>query len=569
MFDRLFKAKRKTVAKGDLKNLNVEFVSLLFDDMKPANQKGFVAKSTRGTHNLIGSSTKWKSDDEGRIYVTVYEPGVKDSQGDSMTAEEIQKACDLFSQKGMVGKNDVNHNLQAVDEVFIAENSILKAADPEHYPDTKVGAWVQTIKFDTSKPLWLKAKSGNFNGVSLYGEALDLGDSTDYETIKSELTSLKTILEKSGNSEAVKEIDARLKELESNQDSSELKDFIAATRSLTESVNKAVNTVIAKGIQDEPTTPYSEDVTIKVGREDVVVKGEFKELYKSIGAINEPKKLGILNANEQSQFIDAVIDMKDDDTFSDVSMIPMGKDEKIDKGIIEDIILKNKEDGAITAQDIPDGEIECPSQILFGALALERDTVEFYEQKYGEEAFGAYVNQKIIKGIRKQLRILLFAGDRASGTASLKSINGIIKVLYPNVTTIDQNFAWEKRLETALLSFSNDVLEEREGMVIYVSPKDLIRIRAAANVKVNNQQGRLIVDNKNVYFDDIPIKQRRMTDNHFVIGLSKFIIIGLRTDVEMIKQFKDDWKWYWNFRLRAGITVVGGGFVKSFKVATV
>ena len=38
---------RKTVRKGELRNVEVELVSLLFDDMNPANQKGFVVKSAK------------------------------------------------------------------------------------------------------------------------------------------------------------------------------------------------------------------------------------------------------------------------------------------------------------------------------------------------------------------------------------------------------------------------------------------------------------------------------------------------------------------------------------------
>ena len=559
------KRKVKQVMKGELVDLDVELISVLVDDMKPANGKGFVRKDAQGVSYVCkGNSAKFKADDKGYLYVTVYEPGTKDSQDDHMTADQIEKACETFSKKGMVSKNDVNHNLSPVDEIFIAQNYILKTADKEHFPDTKIGSWVQVLKCDVSGSIWGKVKANKFNGVSLFGKAVDVDDTAKLDAVKAELIELKKLLKKSGNDEAVKEIDARLEDIEQGVKNDEMDKLVASVSSLAKSVETAVTRVVAKGLQGEPGANSEEDSEFSILGQKVTVKSEFKELYKAIGTTDEPQKLGILTAPEQTQFIDTVIEMPEDDTFSDVSMIPMGKDEKIDKGLISDIILKNQTDGAPTVQAVATGEISCPSQILLGKLSLDRETVEFYTEKYGEEAFGAYVNQKIINGVRKQLKILLFAGDRASGTAAIKGLDGIVTIL--TATDVLNTLTWENRLETALLTFTDDMLDESESLVIYVGPKDMISIRSAANVKVNNQQGRLVIDGKTVYFDDIPIKKRRIPVNHFVIGLAKFIIIGLRTDVEMFKEFKDDWKWYWNFRLRAGITVVPGDFVKSFEL---
>ncbi|MDD2507280.1 MAG: XkdF-like putative serine protease domain-containing protein, partial [Candidatus Cloacimonetes bacterium] len=93
--------RKRTILKGELRNVEVELVSLLFDDMTPANQKGFVVKNTVGSsgrsyeHKV--SSTKFKSETsgtQGRLYVTLMEPNIHDSQGDYYTREEIQKSCD-------------------------------------------------------------------------------------------------------------------------------------------------------------------------------------------------------------------------------------------------------------------------------------------------------------------------------------------------------------------------------------------------------------------------------------------------------------------------------------------
>jgi hypothetical protein len=126
--------KKKTIQKGELRNIEVDLVSLLFDDMNPANQKSYVVKSSDGkSYRHRFGSVKFKSEavgTQGRLYVTLLEPDTPDTQGDVYNAVEVQKACDHFARHGMVGKCDVNHNLRPVGEFFVAENYILKAADP-------------------------------------------------------------------------------------------------------------------------------------------------------------------------------------------------------------------------------------------------------------------------------------------------------------------------------------------------------------------------------------------------------------------------------------------------------
>ena len=74
----IFGNKSKIVQKGELRNVEVELVSLLFDEMNPANQKGFVVKNASGRsfeHKI--NSTKFKSETmgtQGRLYVTPISP---------------------------------------------------------------------------------------------------------------------------------------------------------------------------------------------------------------------------------------------------------------------------------------------------------------------------------------------------------------------------------------------------------------------------------------------------------------------------------------------------------------
>jgi hypothetical protein len=210
----IFGTKSRIVKKGELRNVEVELVSLLFDEMNPANQKGFVVKNASGRsleHKI--NSTKFKSEtsgSQGRLYVTLMEPNIHDSQGDYYTREEIQKSCDHFAKHGLVGKCDVNHNMQPVPEFTVVENYILKTSDREHFPDAKVGSWVQVLKCENlQSDLWQKIEKGEFNGVSIYGRADDYRSAEASLTeIKNELNSLRKVAEHNKNSELQKGIKA-------------------------------------------------------------------------------------------------------------------------------------------------------------------------------------------------------------------------------------------------------------------------------------------------------------------------------------------------------------------------
>jgi hypothetical protein len=225
----------KILRKGELRNVEVELVSLLFDEMTPANQKGFVVKNASGRsfeHKI--NSTKFKSETQGtqgRLFVTLMEPNIHDSQGDYYSREEIQKACDHFAKHGLVGKCDVNHNMQPVPEFTVVENYILKTSDREHFPDTKVGAWVQVLKCeDLNSDLWQKVEKGEFNGVSIYGQADDYSDTeSSLAEIKNELSRLRKVAEHNNNSELQKGITAiteKISELEKDNPNLQLGDAI-------------------------------------------------------------------------------------------------------------------------------------------------------------------------------------------------------------------------------------------------------------------------------------------------------------------------------------------------------
>jgi len=578
----IFGTKSRIVKKGELRNVEVELVSLLFDEMNPANQKGFVVKNASGKsfeHKI--NSTKFKSETrgtQGRLYVTLMEPNIHDSQGDYYTREEIQKSCDHFARHGLMGRNDVNHNMHPVPEFSVVENYILKTSDREHFPDTKVGSWVQVLKCENlQSELWQKVEKGEFNGVSIYGRADDYsGTEASLAEIKNELGSLRKVAELNNNSEMQKGITAiteRITELEKSSGTVIVSEAIKSIERSLKDLSVTMTRAISKSIPGEPDGDHSSgDKEVMIDGNKIVVKASHREIYKGISDVDSGKAMNILNANTTSLFIDEVIGSQPGDTLSDISIIPLLKDEKIDAGLIDDLVFKNSLDGALTAQTVATADLSVPTGILNAEFTLGRDVVEFYKDKYGEDAFGAYVENHIAKKTEKAIRLLIFNGDRVSATAKLKGLDGVIKLATTatDVTNLSKTTYtdWAKRFEAALLAFSDEMLEEQENFKFYVSQKDLIRIRAELAKRETGAGDRLLLEGGNVSFAGIPVKPRLMTDDYIIGGLPKFIIIGYRTDAELkVEHHGADWKYHWYIRIRPGITYISG-FVKVFKLTT-
>ena len=281
--------------------------------------------------------------------------------------------------------------------------------------------------------------------------------------------------------------------------------------------------------------------------------------------------MNILTPNTTSLFIDEVIGSKPGDTLTDITVVPLMKDEKVDAGIVQDLVFKNALDGSVSAQAIATGDITCTTGILNAEFTLGRDTVEFYKDKYGEVAFGAYVEQHIARKAEKALRKLLFQGNRASGTPALAALDGVIKLATTGSAVMeldaDTLIGWDEKFEGVLTAFDESVLEEQENFCFYVSHKDLVRIRSEIARRVSTAGDRFLLEGGNVTFSGIPVKARFLPDNYIVAGLPKFIILGYRTDAEMkVEHHGSDWKYHWYIRVRPGITYVNG-FVKVFQIA--
>lgn len=563
---------RRRIQKAALANVDVELISLLFDDIMPANQRGAIYKSASGGHSVITSSRKIKSitqGDQGLIYCTIMEPDIADFQGDTYTAAEIAKAAHAFAAKGLVGRNDINHNFTPVPEFMIAESYILKSADPQHFPDTRIGSWVGVIKcLDLSSPYWQKVAKGALNGVSIAGSATSLAPA-DNSALITELKSQIDAIAKAAKAApgtdptpALATLQTRIAELETQDASAASNALIKSLTSEIQQLSVSLSKAISTSVKGEPATAPS-DSSVDIDGVKLILKSQKMELYKSIANVDAGAPMNILTPTTTALFIDEVISSDPSDTLKDITVVPLLKDEKIDVGTVADLVFKNSEDGAVSSQNIASADIACPTGILHAEFSLRRDTVEFYKDKYGEAAFGAYVERHIARKAEKAIRKLLFSGSRSSSTPALKALDGIIALAEESdaITTIDglKNINWDEKLEAALLEFSDDVLEEMEDFVFYVSHKDHIRIKAEVARRNSPAGDKFLLEGGKLSYSGIPVKPRFMPDSNLIAGLSRFIIVGYRTDAELkVEHHGSDWKYHWYIRIRPGITYIDG-----------
>lgn len=95
------------------------------------------------------------------VFGEVYAPDIVDTDGESMTAEDIRKMAHDFIAAGKVKELDTNHNHQ-ICGAEVVESFIARAGDP----DFAEGAWVLGVRM-TDGPLWELVKSGEINSFSV------------------------------------------------------------------------------------------------------------------------------------------------------------------------------------------------------------------------------------------------------------------------------------------------------------------------------------------------------------------------------------------------------------------
>jgi Putative phage serine protease XkdF len=110
----------------------------------------------------------WKSEIEGKVWGIVLEPNLEDSEGDTVSPEEIQKACHDFMVASR--KADVQHNGTQVDadliENYIAPHDMQLAGK-----SITKGSWVQGW-WANDPVLKRELAEGKLTGLSMGGSAI-------------------------------------------------------------------------------------------------------------------------------------------------------------------------------------------------------------------------------------------------------------------------------------------------------------------------------------------------------------------------------------------------------------
>ena len=110
----------KAIAMSDVKAI---FVSLVD---KAANQRQFLITKAEDGRAIFQTYGRILKADSEAHYVTgiVYEPMVEDTQGNYMTAEEIEKAQRWFAKNA--NNVDLQHNFEKMESASVVENWIAK-----------------------------------------------------------------------------------------------------------------------------------------------------------------------------------------------------------------------------------------------------------------------------------------------------------------------------------------------------------------------------------------------------------------------------------------------------------
>lgn len=132
-----------------------------------------VARRYPGIEQSKAESFEWsaqllvKSEEQQIVYGVVLEPDLEDSQGDVISAEEIEKAAHDYMEHSQLA--DEQHDESEAGAVLV-ENYLAKE---DHYvgdEPVRKGAWVQAWKVHDPE-LWAAIKSEELTGFSIGGYA--------------------------------------------------------------------------------------------------------------------------------------------------------------------------------------------------------------------------------------------------------------------------------------------------------------------------------------------------------------------------------------------------------------
>jgi Putative phage serine protease XkdF len=153
------------LGKYALKDAKITHISLVD---KGANGKPFAIIKEEGKESLQKDIRIAKTDKAKQIvYGVVYEPDVEDAHGDTMTAEEIEKAAHGFMERQNTYNIDKQHDLDA-DKGYVVESYIAPVDMELGDQEIKKGSWVAGVKV-TDTDTWGQIEKGEITGFSMWG----------------------------------------------------------------------------------------------------------------------------------------------------------------------------------------------------------------------------------------------------------------------------------------------------------------------------------------------------------------------------------------------------------------
>lgn len=167
----------KIAKSREITDAHISFISLVD---KAANKHSFaIVKADDGKANFTTFGRIVKVDPESH-YVTgvVYEPMAEDTQGDHMTAEEVQKAAYWYAKHR--GDVDIQHSFEKLDGATEVESWVTKNDETIGDQQIKKGTWMATVEI-TDPDIFDKVQKGEITGFSMggTGKYIESDDSDD------------------------------------------------------------------------------------------------------------------------------------------------------------------------------------------------------------------------------------------------------------------------------------------------------------------------------------------------------------------------------------------------------
>ena len=164
----------------EISDAKIQFVSLV---AKAANKRQFLITKGDGGNAQFSTYGRILKADAETHYVTgiVYEPLTEDSEGNFMTAAEIQKAAHWFAKNG--DKVDVQHSYEVVEGAAVVESYIAPCDLTIEDATVVKGTWIMTVEIENAE-LWGAIQKGEITGFSMGGVGKYSEEDTDLNNVE-------------------------------------------------------------------------------------------------------------------------------------------------------------------------------------------------------------------------------------------------------------------------------------------------------------------------------------------------------------------------------------------------